>query len=283
MWDILPRGKFLGGAPFNTACHLKMLNQEVLVCSRVGDDQLGEQVINEIKQRNINPNYIQIDTSHTTGIVEVTLDTFGNASYHIKESAAWDFIEVTEYVLDELKKIDILIYGSLAQRSRISKNTIKQLLELKKVNVFDVNLRPPYINVNTVRESLMAADIVKMNYDEFLQLAKWFSINNELKLGVKEIADKFNCSTVCITKGANGAAVYHNFQFYEHPGFVVKVKDTVGSGDAFLAAFLKGIFDKKSNQKILEFANAVGAYVATQNGATPKLDLNIINEIIEGG
>lgn len=279
LWDSLPEGLFLGGAPFNVACHLNMLGEEATICSRIGNDLLGTQAINRAKQKGLRTDLLQIDPKYDTGFVDVVLDKSGSASYKIAEPVAWDFIETTDDLLLKANNSEIFVYGTLAQRNNISRKTIEHLISMGKVNVYDVNLRPPFIDQNIIRESLKAADIVKMNDYEFTKIAEWFDLSSNLQLGMKELANKFNCNCVCITKGSEGSAIFHNEKYTVHNGFNIIIKDTVGAGDAFLAALIYGINNEKENEEILEFANAVGAFVATKDGATPKLDLKKISDI----
>lgn len=279
LWDSLPKGLFLGGAPFNVACHLNMLGEKTVICSRVGNDILGTQTIQRVSQQRINTDLIQIDANYDTGFVNVKLDSCGNAEYIINEPAAWDFIESNNFLIKEFNSCDFLVYGTLAQRNSVSKNTIDLLCSKQKINVYDVNLRAPFIDRNIIRESLLAANIVKMNEDEFIQIFEWFDLAHELEEGMRDLASKFNCDSVCVTKGKEGAALLHEDQYLFHEGFNVKIKDTVGSGDAFLAALLYGFRNNFENKNILKFANAAGAYVATKSGATPNLNLEKIKKI----
>lgn len=278
LWDSLPAGLFLGGAPFNVACHLKMLGHNVKMLSKVGNDTLGEQAFIRAELKGIPLDYIQIDKKYKTGIVNVKLDKLGNAEYDIVKPAAWDFIELDNKINNNF---EFLIYGSLAQRNEISRKSIEELTSCGSVNIFDVNLRPPYISKEVIEKSLLIADIVKMNEDELKQISGWFNLGDKFEQSLKKLAEKFNCKTVCITMGANGSAIFNKNNLELHKGFNVFVKDTVGSGDAFLAAFLHGIINNKSNKDIIEFANAVGAFVASNNGATPALNLDEINKIIK--
>ena len=280
LWDALPQGLFLGGAPFNVACHLKMLNENVVMLSKVGNDVLGNQAIKRILNKNLIKDFIQVDKKHQTGFVDVTLDNNGNAKYEIVEQVAWDFIiSNNNGVIKEAETCDIIVFGTLAQRNSITRKTINALLKLNKINIYDVNLRPPFTDLKIIENSLKAASIVKLNDEEFLKMADWFDINSNLIIGIKQLAKKFNCETVCITKGSKGAIIYRKDKITEHKGFKVKIMDTVGSGDSFLAALIHGIIQKYNNEEILNFANAVGAFVATKNGATPNLDFNEIKKL----
>lgn len=280
LWDALPEGLFLGGAPFNVACHLRMLGENAAICSSVGNDVLGEQVIKRAKQKSLDTSLIQINSDYRTGIVNVTLDVDKNASYEIVEPVAWDFIEPNNLLLDEIEKSDYLVFGTLAQRSLVSQKTIEQLRSFCKINIYDVNLRPPFNDIDIIERSLKSADIVKMNEDELKQLAAWFKLSEKFELSITDLANKFNCSTVCITKGDKGSAIFRNNKLSQQKGFKVEVKDTIGAGDSFLAALIHGILKEQTNEDILKFSNAVGAYVASKKGAIPELDIDDIQKII---
>ena len=280
LWDALPEGLFLGGAPFNVACHLKMLGENVTICSSVGRDVLGEQVIKRAMQKSLDTSFIQVNNDYQTGIVNVTLDAYKNASYEIVEPVAWDFIEPNKILLDEIAKSDYLVFGTLAQRNIKSRKTIEQLRSFGKINIYDVNLRPPFNNFDVIEKSIMSADIIKMNEDELKQLVTWFNLSETFESSITDLAHKFNCSTVCITKGSMGSAIFRNNKLTEQEGFKVEVKDTIGAGDSFLAALIHGIINEQTNEDILKYSNAVGSYVASQKGAIPELDIDEINNII---
>ncbi len=276
LWDALPEGLFLGGAPFNVACHLRMLGKNVTICSSVGRDVLGEQVIKRAKQKSLSTDFIQVNSDYQTGIVNVTLDAAKNASYEIVEPVAWDFIEPSNKLLDEISESDYLVFGTLAQRNVISQKTIEQLRSFGKINIYDVNLRPPFNDINVIEKSLKSADIVKMNEDELKQIVSWFNLSEDFESSIIDLTNKFNCSTVCVTKGNKGSAIFRNNKLTQQEGFQVKVKDTIGAGDSFLSALIHGIIKEQTNEDILKFSNAVGAYVASKKGAIPELDIDAI-------
>ncbi len=280
LWDALPEGLFLGGAPFNVACHLRMLGKNVTICSSVGRDVLGEQVIKRAKQKSLSTDFIQVNSDYQTGIVNVTLDAAKNASYEIVEPVAWDFIEPSNKLLDEISESDYLVFGTLAQRNVISQKTIEQLRSFGKINIYDVNLRPPFNDINVIEKSLKSADIVKMNEDELKQIVSWFNLSEDFESSIIDLTNKFNCSTVCVTKGNKGSAIFRNNKLTQQEGFQVKVKDTIGAGDSFLSALIHGIIKEQTNEDILKFSNAVGAYVASKKGAIPELDIDAIQKFI---
>ncbi|NOX90566.1 MAG: carbohydrate kinase [Calditrichaeota bacterium] len=284
LWDALPEGLFLGGAPFNVSAHLNMLGRQVMFVSRVGNDRLGKEILRRMKTMGLSTDLIQTDEQFETGFVQVSLNEQGSASYEIIFPVAWDHIAATPALSKAAEQADAVIFGSLAQRSPESRQTINEVLNSPAFKVFDVNLRPPFYDKNTIRQSLLKADMVKLNDEELVTICRLFKLpENDEKSTLKMIAEEFNCSAVCLTKGEKGSALILNGEWFEHPGFKVRVADSVGAGDAFLAAFLHGFFERYSGSRLLKFANAVGAYVASQKGATPVLDLTKIKSTFRIG
>lgn len=276
LWDALPGGIFLGGAPLNACYHLNRMGIPVEVISRVGDDQLGLEAVRRIRQKNINTGLIQIDRELPTGFVTVELDEAGNPLYEIIEPVAWDNIRISDIPEDSLNKAWGLIFGSLAQRNKISRRTIWYLLNSDIIKILDLNLRPPYNDRQVVKASLQVADIVKMNTEELETVCQWFSLSGEPRGAVEELAKRFSCPTVCITRGEKGSALFHEGIWTEHPGYRITVKDAVGAGDAFLAALIYGIRNGKKGTGLLELANSAGAFVSQKDGAMPDYSIEEI-------
>jgi fructokinase len=162
-----------------------------------------------------------------------------------------------------------IVFGSLAQRHATSRSTIERLWESEALMVFDVNLRAPYEDSDVVRRSLRRADVVKVTDAELARLAEWFGLEGDTREKTAALAESFGCRVVCVTRGRAGAALWHEGEWTEHAGFEVEVRDTVGAGDAFLAVLLTGLLAGASDRAILQHANLIGAYVATQSGAVP--------------
>jgi fructokinase len=269
LWDSLPAGLFLGGAPFNVAGHLHALGVPVAMVSRVGQDRLGSEALQRLARNGIATDLVQVDPALPTGFVSVTVDADGIPAYDIVEPAAWDHIELRDGVLARAERAAAVVFGCLAQRNAVSRATIARLCEVDVPKVFDVNLRPPYDTPEIVRHSLAHADVVKLNEHELEQMAGWYGLPTGLREGTTGLAERFGCRTVCVTRGGAGAALLRDGRWSEHSGYRVEVKDTVGSGDAFLAAFLAGLLAGHDDEAILQHANLLGAYVATQFGAIP--------------
>jgi fructokinase len=281
LWDMLPRGPYLGGAPFNVACHLNRLGVEAIFASRVGHDAPGENAILKMKQMGISTKSIQHDQRHPTGVVNVAFDSDENPIYDIVQDVAWDYLQLTEPLKLAAKESDAVIFGSLAQRHAQSRQTIRQILDVVPLRIFDVNLRPPFDSREIVEASLMKAEIVKLNEEELMTLAGWFDLPSDLNKASIGLCDRFDCETICVTRGQHGSALWHEQNWMEYPGFKIQVKDAIGAGDAFLAALIYGLLSGKDHKEMLEYANAVGAYVAGCSGATPQLDIEKINLLLK--
>jgi fructokinase len=283
LWDSLPAGLFLGGAPLNVSFHLHQLGEDVNIISRVGDDRLGKEALRRIGEKELPINLIQQDEKLETGIVEVQLDEEGNPDYNIIGPVAWDKIELTNQMEGAVENSWALVYGSLALRDKQSRTTIFSLLDKDILKVFDINLRETFYDKQIIKDSLIRADILKLNREELHKLIEWFSLPTEDKKAVKALADHFNCDTIAVTQGGEGAVLYRNEKWAEHRGFVIEVRDAVGAGDAFLAALLHGIRLENDLNEMLVFANAAGAYVASRSGATPEYSPDRIRKLfIEG-
>ena len=270
LWDALPEGLFLGGAPFNVACHLRAAGVPVSMVSRVGSDRLGDEVLRRANRYDVGVDLLQVDAELPTGFVRVQVDEAGNAGYDIQAPSAWDAIETTEALLARAGRARAIVFGTLAQRSEPSRKTIQRLWDADALMVFDVNLRPPFEDEDIVKRSLERADVVKLSEHELERIARWFGLRGTPRETMTRLAEKFACSVVCVTRGSNGAALLHDGAFTEHPGFEVEVRDTVGAGDAFLAVLLAGLLNGTADEALLKHANLVGAYVVTQFGAVPS-------------
>jgi len=280
LWDALPAGLFLGGAPFNVACHLRASGVPATIVSRVGADRLGEEVLDRAASYGVGTDLVQVDPVLPTGFVKVALDDLGNARYEILAPAAWDAIALNDALVRRASEARAIVFGCLAQRNAITRGTIERLWETEALKIFDVNLRPPYDDPAIVRRSLAHADIVKINDHELTQLAAWYDVRGGLREASAGVAETFGCRMVCVTRGSSGAALWRDGRWTEHPGFRVEVADTVGAGDAFLAALLAGLIAGDEDRALLQRANLIGAYVATQPGAVPAYEESMIAHIL---
>ncbi len=280
LWDLLPSGKIAGGAPMNVAFHANQFGLNSKMISRVGHDELGNELLDFLNQKGVSTHLVQTDHTFSTGTVNVVLDEKGSPSYDIVQPAAWDFIHPDSEMLDTVKESDALIFGSLACRSSRTKRTLLELLEVAPLRVLDVNLRQPFYAKSLIEELLSQADIVKMN-DEELELISgyWIDLHDPQDQMVY-LRKKFGLETLIVTRGSNGAVCLDESGYCEQSGYPVTVKDTIGSGDSFLAAFLSKMLNGENAAECLRFACAIGALVATKQGGTPVLEASEIESIL---
>lgn len=269
LWDALPAGLFLGGAPFNVACHLSAAGVPVSMVSRVGVDRLGEEALRRAARYGVGTDLIQMDATLPTGFVRATVDDSGHALYEILEPVAWDAIAPEDALLKRAADARAIVFGSLAQRQTITRGTVERLWHSTALMVFDLNLRPPYEDREIIRRSLERADVVKVTHSELQRIAGWFGLPDGDRESATALAESFSCKVVCVTRGRDGAALWRDGKWTEHPGFEVEVRDTVGAGDAFLAVLLAGLLSGADSSTLLQNANLIGAYVSTQFGAVP--------------
>lgn len=269
LWDILPSGKMPGGAPMNVAIHLHHNGFQPAVVSKVGTDDLGKELLAFLQEQEISTEWIQVGETHLTGVVKANISDKNEVTYKIVEPVAWDYIQFEDRVTDLITQSDVFIYGSLVARGMASQETLLKYLPLASKTVFDVNLRPPHYTPERVGKLLSYASIVKMNHQELEEIAGWLDIQGTMAEQMQLVKQQFELELVIVTRGDKGAAVYTQDGFFEHEGFQVEVEDTIGSGDAFLATFLTNYLQGKPTGYTLERACLIGAYVATQRGATP--------------
>lgn len=271
LWDLLPTGKHLGGAPANFAFISNQLGNRGIVLSRVGNDEFGKEILDELKNKNISHEFIQIDEKNPTGIVKVSLEN-GQPSYEIVENAAWDFLELSENWRKIAEKCDAVCFGSLAQRNEVSRKTIRSFVGLTKgLRIFDVNLRQNFYSKEILQESLNLANVVKLNHEELPIVAEFFGIESSNQIdSARNLLDIFNFKTICVTRGGNGSLMLNKEKTSEHKGLKVEIADTIGAGDAFTAGMTFGILNNWELENINEFANKVGAFVASKSGAMPN-------------
>lgn len=282
LWDMLPNGPKPGGAPMNVAIHLKQQGQNPILISKVGNDAEGTELLQFLKTSELNTDFIKTDPNLPTSKVLVLLDKSKNATYEICEPVAWDNIHFAELNKDILSKANLIIFGSLASRNQTTRETLFKILgQSKALRLCDVNLRPPYDKKEVIEALLKRSDFIKLNDDELKVITGWKDKNGNEKELIMWISENYNCASICVTRGKNGAIFYYQEQFYEHPGFKVKAVDTVGAGDSFLASLVSGLMKNYSPHQALENACATGSFVASVAGAVPvytPLDIETIKK-----
>ena len=271
LWDTFGDEKVAGGAPMNVARHLAQQGANVSFASRVGADKSGERLVDFLKASGLYSGLVQTDDQLPTCEVTVQLDNEGHATYIIPQPVSWDNIQPEGALTLTAKNAAAIVYGSLACRDVTTLGTLLNVLkDTNALKVFDVNLRPPHYTLPTIETLIAGADVIKMNDDEAALLMGDRTENLQEK--ITAFQKKHNSQTICVTRGENGAIVWHDGKFYKHPGFKVKVVDTVGAGDAFLATFVNGLLNKQQMPLILERACKIGAFVAGKRGANPVYD-----------
>ncbi len=286
LWDMLPAGKKPGGAPMNVAIHLKMQGITPVLVSRIGADAEGAELKDFLVRAGVDVRFLEEDSRLPTSEVLVHLDDQKNATYEICEPVAWDNIQLTDALEAEARKAGVIIYGSLASRNKTTRETLLHLLSVSEATcLLDVNLRPPYDSPEVVEKLLHTADFVKLNDEELNRIGSWHRENGSEKDLIRWLADFYHCPTVCVTRGAHGAVLFIAGEFYEHQGFKVHAVDTVGAGDSFLAGLMKALAENRPPASALEYASAVGAFVASRHGAVPHYsgeDAAAFTELLKG-
>ena len=275
LWDVLPEGKKIGGAPANFAYHVSQFGLNSRVVSAVGEDKLGSEILDNFRAKQLN---CMIETvPYPTGTVQVELDAEGVPCYDIKEGVAWDNIPFTPALADLARQTRAVCFGSLAQRSVVSRQTINSFLDAMPqddnvLKIFDVNLRQSFYTKEILCNSFSKCNILKINDEELVTVSRMFgypSIDLQGKCWI--LLAKYNLKMLILTCGVNGSYVFTpgNVSFVETPK--VEVANTVGAGDSFTATFVAAILKGLCVQEAHKLAVKVSAYVCTQNGAMPEL------------
>lgn len=279
LWDILPEGARLGGAPANFAYHCHQLDGESYPVSRVGDDELGHQARAALDQLGVDTNYLQMNAPQPTGQVQVSLDSAGKPRYEILEDVAWDHLEFKSELQILATSLDAACFGVLAQRSRVSRETIYSILHQmpeRSIKILDVNLREPFFSRDRVEQSLKLATILKLSDEELPILSDYFGIEGNVTDRLAAIRKHFALNLVAYTRGPDGSILLTGGEIDEFQGVEITAVDSVGAGDSFTAALCMGLLAGWPLGCINKFANEVAAFVCSQKGATPKLPADLL-------
>ncbi len=272
LWDCFENSRRPGGAPANVAFHADQLGCEGIVCSRVGRDDLGEELVEFLSRQGLRTDFVQVDDQAETGRVTVDTATPGSPQYIIHENVAWDALAFDANTESLMHRADAVCFGTLAQRAVRSQETIQQCLQAAEpacLKVFDVNLRQNWYDRATIEHSLSQADCVKLNHDEVHVLCELFGFLPDNF--VSACRDRFDIPLICITRAARGCALHTVAESVDVPGTDVEVVDAVGAGDAFTAALIFARLHDWPLESSARFANAVGGLVTTRPGAMPPL------------
>ncbi|MDQ7089692.1 MAG: carbohydrate kinase [Methylococcales bacterium] len=281
LWDLLPTGRQLGGAPANFAYHIQSIGLNTIqtyIASCVGNDKEGHAIRRDLTSLGINHDYLKIDLQHKTGSVRVYLDDHGAPDYEITGNVAWDFIPTISPHF--MNSIDAVCFGTLAQRSPLSAQSIITFLDTvpkTALRLFDINLRQQFYTPDIIHQSLKRATIFKVNSDELHCIGSLFNLLGSENQMLATLSERYSLQLCILTKGAQGSLLYTKSQKSVHNGLNVEIKDSVGAGDAFTAAIAFGVLNNFELDYIHACANQLAAFVCSQQGATPKLPPEIIN------
>jgi len=276
LWDIFPpNNRRAGGAPFNVAYHLFRMGIDVSMISSVGDDQLGQELLEKINNWKMSVEGIHCSDTYPTSTVIASIDEHNDAQYDIVSDVAWDFIDIREQDQQLVERADAFVFGTLVTRNKLSRDTLFQLLESSAYNVFDINLRPPFYDKAVIRELLYKVQLAKFNKAELHIVLDFMGKSyRDERDSISYLQDRFAIPEIIISKGSKGALYAQKDDFYLYPTVPITVKDTVGSGDSFLAGFLSKRFDREATaQNIMQQAVALGAFITAQEGACPEYTL----------
>jgi fructokinase len=285
LWDLLPEGERLGGAPANFAVMAARLGNRAAILSRIGRDELGRKAVATLEELPVDTEFLQVDARHETGRATIELRD-GQPGYTIHEPVAWDFLELSGEWVSLAERADAVCFGTLAQRNRASRQTIQELVAQTRaecLRVFDVNLRAPHVSAEVVEESLELASVLKMNDHEVPLVMELLGLEAEADLraaGCRFLREFPELRLVAVTRGGHGSLLVGRDGRDEHPGIPVEVADAIGAGDAFTAAMLHALLRGESLAAVNEAANRCGAWVASQSGGMPELPEEIRAGII---
>ena len=273
LWDMLPEGRKIGGAPVNFAYHAGQFGIDTMAVSAIGNDKLGEDTIAEMNGKHLN--HIFPSVPYPTGSVQVKLDEKGVPAYDIKENVAWDNIPFTNEIESVARNCQAVCFGSLAQRNTVSRSTIRKFIEITPsgcIRIFDINLRQNFYTSNVIRDSLEHCNILKINDEEIMLVSRMFNYDSSnIENVCRTIMEDFSLEMVILTCGTKGSYIFTKGGVSFMPTPKVNVADTVGAGDSFTgsfcAAILRGLPVAEAHKKAVE----VSAYVCTQNGAMPEI------------
>jgi fructokinase len=274
LWDLLPAGKQLGGAPANFAYHAQGLGATALVVSRIGNDPPGREILDGLGRFGLRTDGIATDARAPTGTVSVALDAGGKPSFTIHENVAWDSMHADPEILDQACRADAVCFGSLAQRSPLSRAAIRAVLAAappSALRLFDINLRGRFWSREIILESLQLADVLKLNDEELAIIADLLDLAGDEADQMRRLAERFALKAVALTKGADGSVLLIGNELHCHPGSEIAIVDTVGAGDSYSAALALGLLAGDAPEQILQSAHRLADYVCTQPGAMPPL------------
>lgn len=277
LWDVFDHGEYLGGAPFNFAVHAQRLGHDVSFVSAVGNDERGRRALARIAELGVSPRFVQCIDGQSTGIVSVSLDPLGQPQFVIYRPAAYDFVALDERADISSPEADWIYFGTLHQLSANARAVLNALIEAnpRARRFYDVNLRPRSYDASLIRDLLKQASVVKLNHEEAVSVAALLGQKTgSIEEFCRDNANAFGWKAVAVTRGAEGCALLIGMDYAETPGYSIPVADTVGAGDGFAAAFLHGLSQGWPAVEIGDFANRVGALIASRDGGIPAWSID---------
>ncbi|MBU0679695.1 MAG: carbohydrate kinase [Verrucomicrobia bacterium] len=274
LWDVFPESRRMGGAPVNFAFHCSQLGARGIPVSRIGKDPLGDEIIESVRDLGLGDTFIQRDAIAPTGTVQVILDERGKPDYDIRENVAWDSIAFDESLQQLASEVDAVCFGSLAQRSDVSRDSIQRFIRScpeDSIRIFDVNLRQSFYSPEVIRTSLQSANVLKVSDEELPVLAQICDLRGDVADQLHALVKEFALRMAVYTRGAQGSMLVTPDRIIDHPGFAAVAVDTVGAGDSYVAALCSGLLRKRPLESVIENAGLVASYVCEQTGATPQL------------
>jgi fructokinase len=284
LWDLLPAGPQLGGAPANFAYHAHALGARASVITRIGRDPGGMAILQRFKEIGLATDLVQVDPDAPTGTVTVVLDGEGVPQFTIHENVAWDLLELSSPAEMEVRRADAICFGSLGQRNPSARSSIQTLLAQAPVSawrVFDINLRQQFFSREIIEQSLQFSNVLKLNEAELPLLAAMFGLQGTPQQQIGSLAKSFRLKIVVLTRGALGSLLWHNERWSEQGPRAVEVVDTVGAGDAFTAALVMGLLSGLDLIQVHAAAAQVAGYVCSQPGATPPIPESLRQKFVD--
>lgn len=274
LWDVMGSVEKLGGAPINFAYHAGMLGAEAHAISTVGNDGRGRRAIAQLRENGVSVAHIAIIDGATTGYVQASVDAHGVASYLFPDDVAWDNLQVDEGCRRLAPRLDAVCFGSLAQRSGVSRRVIHGFLHLlppKCLKVFDINIRQEFYSPEIIRTSLAMADVVKLNDEEIALIASMEGLTGDMQQQLLQLVGRYGLNLAVLTRGGSGSLLVGRGETSDHPGYRTAIVDTIGAGDAFTAATVLGLLRGRPLADINDHANRVAAFICGQEGAMVPL------------
>jgi fructokinase len=275
LWDVYPDAAHFGGAPANFACHAAGLGAEAWMVSAVGADEFGDRALDSLRARGVECGFVARDSRHATGCVLVTVDARGQAGYEFAADTAWDHLSWSDHLASLARRCDAVCFGTLGQRSSISRDTIRRFVQATPraaLKVFDVNLRQQFYDAETIESSLQIASVLKVNGEELPIVAELCGIQARMPRDVlMELMSRYELRLAAVTHGRDGALLIAAGEETECPAVPTTVVDTVGAGDAFTATLVSDFLRGLPLVEINRHANAVASFVCSQSGATSPL------------